>query len=88
MGRTGTNQSCTNRRCSRYRERDPAVLYEMLMYPDIKSFNDDAERRNRLVKKQSVPIGPHLWWRVEQVMDHDPDNLIVLWSRPEPLPHN
>jgi hypothetical protein len=38
-----------------------------------------------MVKDQTTPISPHLWWRVEQVFEEPNGHLLVLWSRPEPL---
>lgn len=61
------------------------MLYEMLYYHDMKMFNEDARRRNRMVKEQVTPLGQRLWWKVEQVVFQDDGNIAVLWSRPEPL---
>lgn len=57
----------------------------MLYYHDVKMFNDDARRRNQMVKAEITPLGQRLWWKVEQVFFQEDGDIVVLWSRPEPL---
>lgn len=62
------------------------MIYELVHYKDGQSFNEDARRRNQMVKAQSIPLSPRLWWRVEQLFPCENGEYEVLWSRPEPLP--
>lgn len=57
------------------------MLYTLLYYTDVVSFNQAARLFNTQIETQQPGASADRYWRVEQVIPQADGGLLVLWSR-------
>jgi hypothetical protein len=57
------------------------MLFEILFYPDVASFNQGARLLNTQIEAQQPGASADRYWHVHQVIPQSNGGLLVVWSR-------